>query len=448
MDLIYEFKVISISFLRRCKKYFNTKIKKDNDFGYIINKNNPNSKNSRSSLTLNNSSKGLILTKTFSSSIEGTESFLSEVKAINIFKKYAWFPKVISISGKSILYEYIPNMYRLDQIGQFLTKNEKKIIGKKILNILLTMYVHNISHRDIHSKNIFYFKNNVILIDYEYIIENVNCEDFFDSYDIIAKNHKSPALTNEMCLLNNSAYSLKHILNINNIKDIQESLQEEILDQLRKCSNSFFTRKHLIDGRLFIQNNLIYSTYDLKYTNVNEILAQRSAKKRLENFCIKTDCIKGNSVIDLGCNTGGMAFEIAKLNPKYILGIEYDLEKIQVSEKIHALNCKNSNIKFIKLDLEGVGFTNEFNKNFDIVFCLAVIGHIKNKSEFMKKIFSICKKILYFEGNGNTTKNELELLLLSAGFSDIKFCGYSNDEKDNNNMRPLFIAKKCEVPQI
>jgi 2-polyprenyl-3-methyl-5-hydroxy-6-metoxy-1,4-benzoquinol methylase len=443
MDIVYDFKAISISFLRRCKKYFNLrKIRKDIEFGYIINKQNPYSQNSRSSLTLNSSSKGQILVKTFSSSIEGTESYLSEIRAINIFKQYPWFPKVISISGKSIFYEYIPNMYRLDQIGQFLTKNEKKIIKKKILNILLTMYVHNISHRDIHTKNIFYFNKNVVLIDYEYIIENVNFEEFFKSYDIIAKNHKSPAFTNEMCLLNNSTYSLKHILNINSIKDIQETMQEEILDQLRNCSSSFFTRKQLIEGRLFTQKNSIYSTFDLKYTNVNEILGQRSVKKRLENFWIKSDSIKGYSVLDLGCNTGGIAFEISKLNPKYILGIEYDLEKVQVSEKIHALNCKYSNIKFKNLDLESDEFLNKFNENFDIVFCLAVIGHIKNKSQFMKKIFSICKKILYFEGNGNTTKNELELLLLSAGFCEINFCGYSNDEKDNKNKRPLFIAKK------
>lgn len=384
--------------------------------------------------------------KTFHNTAVGKTSFKNEKRAYDLFKNYPWFPNTLEIGDNFITYEYIPNEYRLDQQKEKLKKHDKENILHQILLIIIELFKNNIAHRDIHAKNIFYKNNRVVLIDYEVIGDLDPDTDFFESYDISGKNLKSPLNSGNMHLFNMSQFALINFLQLKHVKsidDVKNLINEMIKDSLFKMSANFFTRKGNMDGRHNVLQNKIYSTYDLVHTKIEMSIAQRDLNKRLHSFQIDKESIKNKSILDVGSHTGGLVFELSKYNPSYALGIEYDFDKVQLSNLIHTINIKNSPIEFKTVDVESDYFINEYENKFDLVFCLALLGHIKNKRVFMSKLYSLCNNTLYLEGNSNTSSDDIKILLIESGFKNIIYLGTSNDENNtNNNNRPLFVATK------
>ena len=74
----------------------------------------------------------------------------------------------------------------------------------KILNI------NNLSHRDIHTKNLFYDNNILYLIDYEFLTqENTPIN---KCYDLTGTNLESPMNSNKMHVFSNHNNSIKTFL--------------------------------------------------------------------------------------------------------------------------------------------------------------------------------------------------------------------------------------------
>lgn len=397
----------------------------------------------RSTIKLEIRDKIRVAVKYFNKNPESHISLQNELKSYNLFNQYKWYPKVRECGLDFIAYEYINNKYRLDQQRKYLNHWDRENILNQIIDILLVLYQNGIAHRDIHIKNAYYIEGALILTDFEVIAELDSETDFFEGYDITGKWLESPLNSNNMCLLSDDKYSLRHIIKINNKDELRIAVNNRIIDQLKKNSESFFTRKDLSDSRHKVLTKKIYTTFNLKHTQIGPEYAQRNITDRIIQLQIKENDIKDQTILDLGAHTGGIVFEISKMKPKYTLGIEYDIEKTNLSKIIHALNCKSCPIEFICLDLESPEFILNFNKKFDIVLCLAVIGHIKNKEQFLAKVYEICNSILFLEGNGNTEFSELNDLLLKVGFRNIEYFGQSYDEtKLINNNRPLFKALK------
>jgi 2-polyprenyl-3-methyl-5-hydroxy-6-metoxy-1,4-benzoquinol methylase len=281
------------------------------------------------------------------------------------------------------------------------------------------------------------------VVDFETAEKHTVVKDFFESYDIVATDEESPYLTNSMCVMSNQVWSLKHQFNIKSIDELKELLNQSINDKLYEFTNSFFTRKDKADKRHKLVNAFIYNTFDLKYTKIDDLIGQRRIKKRLENFNINSSVIQGKTVLDIGSNVGGILLETNKFNPKKAIGLEYDNDKVNISNNINSLNYINSNLEFYQMDVESGKFYEEFNQRFDVVFCLAVIEHLKDKEKFIAKLSDLCTSILYFEGNSNSDITFLTNQLKISGFHTVEFIGMSNDETNtNNNNRPLFIARK------
>jgi 2-polyprenyl-3-methyl-5-hydroxy-6-metoxy-1,4-benzoquinol methylase len=93
--------------------------------------------------------------------------------------------------------------------------------------------------------------------------------------------------------------------------------------------------------------------------------------------------------------------------------------------------------------VESESFLINYKENFEIIFCLALIEHLYNKEQFIRKLASLCSGILFLEGNSTTDIDSLKRILILAGFHDVHFIGKSDDEKnESNNNRPLLICKK------
>ncbi len=207
-------------------------------------------------------------------------------------------------------------------------------------------------------------------------------------------------------------------------------------DRLLAASLSFHSDK----GRRVTKKKLIYSSFSLPGFEVKEKETQRNTVKRLERFGINQDAIFGKSVLDLGCHTGAILFEVQKWNPGYCLGIEYDIEKVSVAEGIARL-CNIRNIEFGRDDIDELN-EEHLGGKYDVVFCLAVEAHVTYKKRLYRLLNSVTNDVLYFEGNSTTDVSDVINNLTKVGFNEVEFLGMCDDDcTPENNNRPMFIAR-------
>lgn len=372
--------------------------------------------------------------KTYLETPDGKRALTNELSAYQRFEKYTWCPRLLKEEGASIFIEYFPPESRLDKIANL---QREGLLGE-ILWCLLDIYAEGFSHGDFHAKNIYLTTSGVKITDFE-TSQQQQPVDFYDSYDVTGQGHESVFLTGNMCVMNPSNVSISSLFNIRSISEIKQSLDKRFESQLLDSSLTF---KTLRDGlaRHALQIKNIYASFDLKNTKIGPEIGQRNTEKRLKRFEVGQHNIAEKTILDIGSNIGATLLGLSKYTPKSMLGLEYDADKVFLSNKLAKYNQIN-NLKFQQCDIEQDYLS--IDKPFDIVFCLAVIEHLKQKDKLFDVLGELCGSILYFEGNGNSDIEYIQQGLKRAGFVDIKYLGLSDDEKnDANNNRPLFIASK------
>ena len=108
--------------------------------------------------------------------------------------------------------------------------------------------------------------------------------------------------------------------------------------------------------------------------------------------------IKNKRILELGCGNGSLMVHVLKWGPVYLEGI--DLGKSVLSAEKNLINFKNC--KITKADL--VDFRGE---NFDVVYCIGVIHHLKFPEKGFESVIKNTKKggkfhvwVYAREGNG------------------------------------------------
>lgn len=105
---------------------------------------------------------------------------------------------------------------------------------------------------------------------------------------------------------------------------------------------------------------------------------EKDRKDRLKFFNKKD--FKGATVLDLGCNAGGMLNRAKEWGAKETLGIDYDQE----------LNPD------IVADLDEFDFK---IPDFDVVMILSVTKWVKDPKRLVEEAEKKCRKVMYFEGH-------------------------------------------------
>jgi acetyltransferase-like isoleucine patch superfamily enzyme/2-polyprenyl-3-methyl-5-hydroxy-6-metoxy-1,4-benzoquinol methylase len=377
--------------------------------------------------------------KTFINTSDGLLAYTKELEGLKKFQKYDWCPKVLSSDSNSVIIEYFSNDKRLDQIF-----SPDESVLKEILWSLLDIYSEGYAHCDIHSKNIFVLSEGVKIIDYESITQFSEQISFLNSYDITGRGMESPFLTTNMGLLSDNPFSLKKLFRYNNTEDLKSILEKVAKEKMLNSSITFNSRKTgaLNGGRVVLQKGNIYSTFDLLFTKVSTLEGQRNTQMRFSQFEIDSQKIFNKKILDIGSNIGGTLLNLSKFQPKEMVGVEFDPDKVLLANKLSKLNQIN-NVDFIVADIEANEFIDGFKEKFDLIFCLAVIEHLKKKEILFEKLGELCLDTLYFEGNENTDIKYVEANLKRVGFKKVKYLGFSKDEKNSkNNVRPLWIAQK------
>ena len=117
------------------------------------------------------------------------------------------------------------------------------------------------------------------------------------------------------------------------------------------------------------------------------------------------------SVLDIGCNQGGMLFEL-KDKISNGVGVDYDYKLVNCANKIKSYQDLNHLNFFVHdLDKDPLDNLNYYNNNekYDIVFLLAVCVWIKNWKELIKWVYNNSDKCL-FETNKNFQKEHIDEL--------------------------------------
>lgn len=93
----------------------------------------------------------------------------------------------------------------------------------------------------------------------------------------------------------------------------------------------------------------------------------------------------GESVLDIGCGRGELAFDLARKAGK-VVAIDKNKPNIRAAQK----NYSARNIEYLFGDVVRYGF----GKKFDVVVLSNVLEHIEDREELLKKVKDISPKIL------------------------------------------------------
>ncbi len=182
--------------------------------------------------------------------------------------------------------------------------------------------------------------------------------------------------------------------------------------------------------------------YDIGYQTIvidgKTLSGQRNPMERLKNVPLD---FKNKSVLDLGCNQGGMLHALAK-DIKVGVGLDYDYKMVNVANKIKSYHS-NSNLDFFVFNLEKENL--EYIKDFiveeivDICFLLSVCMWLKNWKELIVVCKGISKKML-FESNGSAEQQNEQINFLNSIYKSVQVINETSEDDPIQKNRKLLLC--------
>jgi len=173
----------------------------------------------------------------------------------------------------------------------------------------------------------------------------------------------------------------------------------------------------------------------------HEFRGQRDPEQRLRDVPFDFD---GASVLDLGCNQGGMLFSIAD-RIKSGVGIDYDYKMINAANRIGAY-WKVHNLSYYVFDLEKENLEVLGNfihgKRVDIVFLLSVCMWIRN----WKSVISFAQSIstaLLFESNGSAEQQREQEAYLRMAYATVTVVRETSPDDPGQQQRKLLFCSEA-----
>ena len=207
-------------------------------------------------------------------------------------------------------------------------------------------------------------------------------------------------------------------------------MNEKIYELLKysKTSNSQYQGKCWETGYHTITiDNVIYE-------------GQRKPAERLQD--IPYD-FNNKSVLDIGCNQGGMLFELKDKIANGV-GVDYDYRLVNCANKIKSYqNLNHLNFFVHNVDTDPLENLNYYNnkENYDIVFLLSVCMWIKNWKELIAWVYKNSNSCL-FETNGEKLEQQEQKSELKKHYNNIKTIRSQSLDDLTQNKRELLLCLK------
>jgi SAM-dependent methyltransferase len=203
-------------------------------------------------------------------------------------------------------------------------------------------------------------------------------------------------------------------------------------------------------GRRQLQNVLNYtktsgssysaSIYPAGYHTLRlpdwELPGQRDPRARLDLSGID---FSGKSVLDLGCNQGGMLLPLAP-SITWGVGLDYDHRMVNAATRI-CRQTPHRNLDFYVFDLDREPL--ELIENFlpdgkaDICFLLSVCMWLTRWEDVMRQAARLSSELL-FEANGTAEQQRDQVLLLSSLYQDVRQLSDASEDDAVQKQRKLY----------
>jgi len=381
---------------------------------------------------------GAVFEKRFDQSTAGREALSRELLARSVFDS-GWVTPILSQDGGTIRLPLLAEESRLDRVAASASPEERREIARQAIEILFELFMKGYAHRDFHGGNLFWVDGQLYVVDFEALerYPEGSRPPFPLAYDLTGQGlPPSFGAPREYFDRPGSQISIAHLLGVA-VADALQILEARLKHDLWAASVTFqaLNRRHVTTSRL------IYNSFSLPVLGVAPEEAQRDSGQRVQRFGITEQIVRGRRLLDLGSNIGGMLFEIQRFGPSACLGVEYDEQKVKIATEVAGYNALH-NVHFMQADIDHLE-AGLLHGPFDIVTCLAIVEHVKNKPHLFDLLGKLTGDTLFFEGNAKSDIAAIESALRKAGFREVQFLGMSDDDvRPENNCRPIWRATK------
>jgi len=370
--------------------------------------------------------------------------------ARRLFSQHPWMSPIVSMKGAPYSFTMPFYKHRLGGIvwpedRDFLPTADaatKRTMARQLVRAMFDIYAAGYAHCDIHPNNLYWHDGQVIIADFE-IMRSYPADrprpPFPESFDVA---HDRNART---MLGMRRKWRRGHVLGYGGrilgvpTAELLAELEGDMGASLEKASRYWHTALKP-GGRHLARRHgqpTVYTSIDLPHT---KIAGARDSAERLEAFhttWARGVDLRGRTILDLGCNAGGMLFAAQRHKPGRCLGVEHDADKVRVANRIATYNGLDTS--FMSGDLDALEAKDISGEPFDVVFSFAVEAHLKDRPRFYRLLGEMTRDLLYFETNAMSPPEEVERLLSEEG-------GFSFVERQptapNSGKRVLFLARK------
>jgi SAM-dependent methyltransferase len=199
-------------------------------------------------------------------------------------------------------------------------------------------------------------------------------------------------------------------------------------------------------GRATIYNAQAFeSGYHTLTIDNHRFVGQRDPEQRLKGVPFD---FASATVLDLGCNQGGMLFSIADRIETGI-GVDFDSKMVNAANRIRA--CKQvDNLHFYVFDLEREDF--QILRNFlpgrrvDIVFLLSVCMWLPNWKAVIDAARSVSDNLL-FESNGSDLQQREQEAYVRQVYPNVMVIREASPDDPKQTRRRLFLGQAATSVQ-
>lgn len=186
------------------------------------------------------------------------------------------------------------------------------------------------------------------------------------------------------------------------------------------------------------------SAYHTLYFGDKRIQGQRDNKIRYEIMKKKIN-FNNKNVIDFGCNSGGLLFQLGK-DISYGIGLDYDYRCINAANCLNNYDKKNLSFYTHDFDRHKLDLINNYIPNemkIDVVICCAMGSWVK-KWDKLYKFISNLSDTMIFETN-NKDEGKPQLKLLKSLYDKIELISEKSLDDPSNHLRQLYLLTRNKV---
>ncbi|HVT82716.1 MAG TPA: methyltransferase domain-containing protein [Phycisphaerae bacterium] len=148
------------------------------------------------------------------------------------------------------------------------------------------------------------------------------------------------------------------------------------------------------------------------------------------------------SVLDVGCNAGGMLHALAG-TVAVATGIDYDARCINAANIVAAVNG-TPNLSFFTLDLEKDDLSQievlTIRRKIDICFLLSVCMWIKNWKDVITRLSTFCENML-FESNGSALQQKEQMEFVATCYEQVLLIQEGSPDDPGKKERSLYLCR-------